>query len=58
MFDMFSYAKMALTYLTRMFELKERDKRTWDMMKDESFCDTKSEEPFKGKPSIKNAWQN
>ena len=49
---MISYAKMSLAYLTQMFELKERNERRWDMMEDESFCDTKSEEPFKRKPTI------
>ena len=35
-----------LSHIAHMLELKEKDKRTWNMMKDRSFCVAKSKVPF------------
>ena len=45
-FDMINYARMTPVYLSQMFNLKQTDKNTWDLLSNGGFCVNKSKVPF------------
>ena len=45
-FNMTNYARMTPVYLSQMFELKDKDQQTWEMMANGCFSVNKSEVPF------------
>ena len=45
-FNMTNYARMTPVYLSQMFELKDKDQQTWEMMANGCFSVNKSEDPF------------
>ena len=43
---MINYTKISSAYLSQMVELKKKEERTWNTIKDRSFCVAKSKVPF------------